>query len=76
MSMYGTRDAALNWHEEYAETLRKAGYARGIANPCLFYNGKCNASAMVHGDDFLAVGDDKSVEGLKDVLKAAYKVKA
>ena len=29
---------------------------------------------MVYGVDFLAVGDSKSVEGLKDVLKTAYKV--
>ena len=50
MSMYGTRDAALNWHEEYAETLRKAGYVRGNAIPCLFYSGKCTVSVMVHGD--------------------------
>ena len=26
MSMYGTRDAALNWSLEYSETLRAAGY--------------------------------------------------
>ena len=30
---------------------------------------------MVHGDDFLAVGDGKCVDGLKDVLKSAYGVK-
>ena len=75
MSMYGTRDAALNWHEEYAETLKQAGYVRGIANPCLFYNAKSDVSVMVHGDDFLATGDGKAVEGLKRVLSNAYKVK-
>ena len=30
---------------------------------------------MVHGDDFLATGDGKSVEELKVVLSNAYKVK-
>ena len=75
MSMYGTRDAAQNWHEEYAETLKKAGYTRGLANPCLFYHAKTDVSVMVHGDDFLATGDAKSVEGLKQVLTNAYKVK-
>ena len=75
MSMYGTRDAALNWHEEYAETLRQAGYVRGTANPCLFYNKQDDISVMVHGDDFLATGDGKAVEKLKRVLSNAYKVK-
>ena len=28
VSMYGTRDAALNWHEEYAETGKQAGHVR------------------------------------------------
>ena len=30
---------------------------------------------MVHGHDFLAVGDGKDVESLKDVLNSAYEVK-
>ena len=36
MSMYGTKDAALNWALEYGDTLRAAGYEQGKANPCLF----------------------------------------
>ena len=57
MSMYGTRDVALNWADEYSATLVKAGYTRGVANPCLFHNKKTSVCVMVHGDDFLAVGD-------------------
>ena len=38
MSMYGTRDAALNWSLEYASTLLASGYVQGKANPCLFYS--------------------------------------
>ena len=29
ISMYGTRDAALNWSLEYGDTLRAAGYVQG-----------------------------------------------
>ena len=75
MSMYVTRDAAANWHEEYAETLRQACYSHGVANPCLFYSAKTDVSVMVHGDDFLATGDGKAVEDLKRMLSDAYKVK-
>ena len=32
MSMYGTRDAALNWSLEYSDTLRAAGYEQGKSN--------------------------------------------
>ena len=76
MSMYGTRDAANNWSAEYTATLEKAGYVRGIANPCLFFNHNNGVSVMVHGDDFLAVGDKTATESLRKVLTDTYKVKA
>ena len=50
MSMYGTRDAAQNWSEEYSQKLVAAGFTRGIASPCLFYNAETDVSVMVHGD--------------------------
>ena len=75
MSMYGTRDAANNWAAEYTTTLEKAGYTRGVANPCLFFNKKNRVSVMVHGDDSLTIGDKSSTDSLKIVLTDAYKVK-
>ena len=68
MSMYGTRDAALNWALEYADTLRAAGYIQGKANPCLFQNTKIGVSIMVHGDDFVAVGPTQHLEHVKKTL--------
>ena len=38
MSMYGTRDAAINWAAEYTDTLIKDGCRRGEANICLFHH--------------------------------------
>ena len=38
VSMYGTRDAALNWAVEHGETLKAAGFKQGVVNPCLFYH--------------------------------------
>ena len=55
MSMYGTRDAALNWADEYSATLVAEGYVRGEANPCLSWHPRIEVSIMVHGDDFVAV---------------------
>ena len=65
MSMYGTRDAALNWALEYGETLRKAGYVQGRSNPCLFHNKSLGVSVVVHGDDFVGVGPNRHLEKLK-----------
>ena len=76
MSMYGTRDAARNWSEEYSGTVTKEGYKRGIAIPCLFYSEKDNCSVMVHEDDFVAVGYKTATTKLKNILKNAYKVKS
>ena len=75
MSMYGTRDAAQNWAFEYAETLERAGFKRGVANPCLFKHEEHNLSVMVHGDDFVAVGPDSAVKYVKDILAQKYKIK-
>ena len=74
MSMYDTRDAAQNWAEEYSGTLLKAGYDRGVANPCLFFSKVENCSVMVHGDDSVAVGSEKATQKLRTPSENAYKV--
>ena len=68
MSMYGTRDAALNWASEYSETLLAAGFKRGKTNPCLFWNPKTDVSIFLHGDDFVAVGHPKFLKETRETL--------
>lgn len=75
MSMYGTRDAALNWALEYGETLRAAGYDQGKSNPCLFYHKENDVAIMVHGDDFVAVGPDAHLDHVRRTLSDKYKIK-
>lgn len=75
MSMYGTRDAALNWALEYCDTPQAAGYVQGKANPCLFYHAEFNVSVMVHGDDFVALGSDQHLDNIKATLSDKYKIK-
>ena len=75
MSMYGTRDAALNWSKEYDETLKAAGFKQGASNPCLFHNKEINVSVMVHGDDFVAVGTEKNLQATRAALESKYKIK-
>ena len=75
MSMYGARDAALNWSLEYSETLASAGYVQGKSNSCLFHNEALDVSVMVHGDDFIGVGPDEHLTSLRSTLEGKYKLK-
>ena len=54
MSMYGTRDAASNWEQEYSEFLELAGFARGKSVTCSFHHASKDMCLVVHGDDFTA----------------------
>ena len=38
MSLYGTRDAAMNWQEEVAKEMRQWWFQRGRYNPCLYWH--------------------------------------
>ncbi len=75
MSMYGTRDAAMNWSAEYTDTLIKDGYVQGKANPCLFRHPQKDVMIMVHGDDFVAVGRRKELTDTQATLENKYKIK-
>ena len=75
MSTCGTRDAAVNWSSEYTKTLLADGYQQGKSNSCLFHNEASGVAIMVHGDDFIAVGDEKSLAGTRQTLENRYKLK-
>ena len=35
-NMYGTRDAAQNWQEEFSDMLKRIGFSAGRSSPCVF----------------------------------------
>lgn len=37
-SLYGTRDAALNWSAAYGRGLAKLGFTEGASPPCTFWH--------------------------------------
>ena len=75
MSMYGTRDAAMNWSAEYTQTLIADGYIQGKSNPCLFKHPGTKVMIMVHGDDFVAIGHDKNLKSARSTLEDKYQIK-
>ena len=56
-AMYGTRSAAQDWQYEIKRKMLSIGYLQEKSNPCLFYNSSSEVACLVHGDDFLAVGE-------------------
>ena len=54
-SLYGTRDAALNWAQAYSEVLLAMGFVKGASSPCSFFHQAWDIRTVVHGDDFLHV---------------------
>ena len=75
VSMYGTRDAAMNWATEYGEKLKQAGFLQGRSSACLFYHKANDVAVMVHGDDFVAVGEPKYLAETEAALSKKYKIK-
>ena len=68
LSMYGTRDAAMNWSAEYTKTLLADGCEQCKSNPCLFRHPKTKVMIMVHGDDFVAIGHDTNLKSARHTL--------
>lgn len=75
VSMYGTRDAASNWEEEYTNSLVKFGFNPGVSTPCAFYNAERDIKCVVHGDDFTFLGTDDDLSWIQKKMSERYEVK-
>ena len=75
LSMYGTRDAAINWQEEVARVMIGWGFRRGKYNPCLYWHRQMRTKVLVHGDDFVAVDFRGNIEWLRQKLASRFEIK-
>ena len=75
LSLYGTRDAAMNWAAKYTEVLRGLGFQVGSASPCNFFHGGRQISVTVHGDDFTSTGTAHDLEWLDMKFKEEFEIK-
>ena len=73
--MYGTQDAPNIWQSHYSGILIEGGHKRGKSNASVFYHPQHDVRVMVHGDDFLALGDQKHLSELEDLLRKSYELK-
>ncbi len=70
--MYGTLDAASIWQETYVNLLKDAGIKQCVGWPALFIHDGEDLRFLVHGDDFVAVGDEKALEFLENKIKSKF----
>ena len=74
-AMYGTRDAAQNWEVAYIEFMESAGFVKGVASPCVFYNSQKNIRTVIHGDDFTMLGNEESLDWFRNKINERFEVK-
>ena len=72
--MYGTRDAAANWSDEYTQRLVEMGFKTGKATPCVFYLKERGLRAYIHGDDFVVVGQPEDLKWMSNKLEKKYEL--
>ena len=75
--MYGTEDAPNIWQSHYSGILIEGGYKRGKSNASVFYHyhSQHDVRVMVHGDDFLALGNQKHLNELEELLRKSCELK-
>jgi hypothetical protein len=74
-AMYGTRDAAQNWEVAYIEFMESAGFVKGVASPCVFYNSQKNIRTVIHGDDFTMLGNEEDLDWFRNKINERFEVK-
>ena len=73
--MYGTRDAAQNWQEEFSSMLESIGFKAGRSSPCIFYHEAKDIRTFVHGDDYVSAGSSEDLCWLRKRLEEKYAIK-
>ena len=74
-SLFGTRDAAVNFQREVKAMMENAGLTQLNYNASLYCNSKTGVRVMVHGDDFVAVGARDEVESFRKQVASRFPLK-
>ena len=74
-SLYGTRDASMNWQEEVAQCMTQWGFRTCKFNPCLYMHDGREMMCLVHGDDFVCVSSSANLVWLKSRLSERFEIK-
>ena len=73
--MYGDREAADGWQEEYSITLvTELNFVWGEACPNVFHQPLKKLHCLVHGNDFTCVGPKDSLDWYEKEIQKFYEV--
>ena len=75
LSLYGTRDAAMNWARQHTQHLNKIRFLWKRASACNFVHKSRNIRLRCHGDDFIIVAPCKEIELLMKEMEKEYELK-
>ena len=73
--LYGTRDAAACWEACYTKALASLGFAQGKASPCCFWNKDRQLKCVVHGDDFIVLGEEVQLRWFAQSFGKCFEIK-
>ena len=74
-SLYGTRDAALNFQKEVKHLMMSIGFRNGQYSVSTYFHPERDIKTMVHGDDFVSVGDVEDIKWLQNKLEERFELK-
>ena len=75
MSLYGTRDAGLNWSKEIEAFMTSLGFTRGRACTANYRHSGRDLDVTVRGDDFIFVGSEHSVRWFIEKCRLKFEIK-
>ena len=73
--LYDTRDAAVNFQNEVKRLMVRNGYIQAKYNTSLYYNPAIDVRVMIHGDDFIAVGERAEIAAFRKLVANRFTVK-
>lgn len=77
-SLYGLKQSAREWNHRCNKVLKKMGFQRSEADPCVYYRVADNAIVGVYVDDLLILapkGKTSIIDEIKDDLRKSFKIK-
>ena len=74
-ALHRTRDAAQNWMDMYIEAVEEMGFKRGTSSPCACWHQVREIRAVVHGDDFTALGHEEQLDWFREEMRRKFECK-
>ena len=75
LSLYCTREPTSALQHKARNVVEILGFSVSMINPCIFKQKLMGIECMVHGDDFISIGNKESLEWFKKALEREFEIK-